>query len=640
MNSQNAYQQQGSTSTSRVGIEKRRAAPYGQACLHCFKTKSKCVKSNSSLDSCERCIRLKKQCSPADSLRKRSSQKPSNTNATIANLQAEIEELKRRVPPAGESATLATLPSFAKRPAEDYEDYKAKLEEHDDQMDSVASSTTSTEWDLSPDQEQKRLIIFQTRMLRFFAFMHLWDGLTVEQLQADKPFLFLAIMAVTSPSVREKRARADKLKRYLAQETLEKTETSLDLLLCLLTYIAFGYDNFVYKLKSPSRLTQLAISMAYDLRLHKAMPKESSLFPNETMRPNQQAFEISQQSLESKRAVLGCFLLSSQVSSHYGCMEPMRWTPQMQDYLSIIGRNANCPTDEMFAWQIRLQLLIQQANEQRDQRELDHYQEAASATSSKEPIIHKWYFESLQGKLKEMIASIPPHIKNSETLRLQLHFTSLSICESIYPVNQDNKPSYSVNNITTALDQRDIQYHSLQAIKAFYETFSTLSALDFTAFPILVWCQSLKNMMVLYRLSLNPTYRDEVRNTVDVLRESHRTAEKLEGAAIEMRESAPDDLFTILCQVARAFHKYAARKLGPSPHLQQPMGTENQGVDFIPPSSWAFSGSDSGVEFMSPPDLITRAMLEMYGLDPSPPAMPLEMPGGLDPSTGYYHPYV
>jgi hypothetical protein len=231
---------------------------------------------------------------------------------TIAKLQAKIEELKKRVPFAGGSASLAALPDLVKRPAEEYGDYKAKSEDNDEQLDSTATSITSNEWELSSDQERTRLKFFRDQMLKFFPFMHLPNGLTAEQLREDKPFLLQAIMTVTSPSTQEKRARATQLKRKLAQEAVEYTETSLDLLLCILTYVAWGYDNFIFKLKSPSRLTQLAISMAYDLRLHNSESKESNLFPNETLPHNQQAPELAQESLEGKRAVLGCFLLSSQ----------------------------------------------------------------------------------------------------------------------------------------------------------------------------------------------------------------------------------------------------------------------------------------------------------------------------------------
>ncbi|KAL4869772.1 hypothetical protein BDV12DRAFT_72234 [Aspergillus spectabilis] len=645
MSSQNTYQQGGSTSSSRVGIGKRRAAPYGQACLHCFKTKSKCVRQ-SSVESCERCIRLKKQCSPADSLRKRSSQKPSSTTATIANLQAEIEELKRRVPFAGNSASLDVLPDLVKRPTEDYGDYKAKSEEKDAQLDSTATSITSNEWDLSPDQERTRLEIFRDQMLKFFPFVHLPDGLTADQLHKDKPLLFQAIMTVTSPSTQEKRARATQLKRNLAQEAVEYTETSLDLLLCILTYVAWGYDNFIFKLKSPSRLTQLAISMAYDLRLHKPESKESNLFPNETLPHDQQAPELAQESLEGKRAVLGCFMLSSQVSSHYGRMEPMRWTPQMEDSLSAISRNPFCPTDEMFAWQIRLQLLIQQANEQRDQRELDRYpatansKATASATpsSSKDPLLHKWYFEALQTKLHELRASIPPHLTHHEILLSHIHFASLSICETIHPINTDSKTSQSFN-VTTAFDERDVHYHSLQAIKDFYENFNHFTSADYTGFSLSMWCQTLLNNMVLFRLSLNPAYRDAVRHTVDVLRESYCVAEKLEGAAVEMRESAPEDLFTVLYHISRAFHNYAARWLNPTPRSQQPLRAKGQDVSFTGPESWTYSASDSGVD-IGPADPYFIPMLDMFGLNASPPQMLGGIPGVLGDSTIYCPTYV
>ncbi|KAL4879384.1 hypothetical protein BJY04DRAFT_193832 [Aspergillus karnatakaensis] len=631
MSSQNTYQQGGSTSSSQVGIEKRRAAPYGQACLHCFKTKSKCVRQ-SSLDSCERCIRLKKLCSPADSLRKRSAQKPSNTTATIANLQAQIEDLKRRVPYASESASHAALPDLVKRSTGEYEFNKAKSEEKDDHLDSTPTSTTS-DWELSPAQEQQRLRTFRTKMLKFFPFMHLPEGLSAEQLQDDKGFLFRAIMTVTSPSTQEKRARAKELKRELALKSVIDTKTDLDLLLGILTYVAWGYDHFIFSLQSPSRFTQLAISMAYDLRLNTT---KSNLLPDDALDPNQQAPDQVLESIESKRAVLGCFMLSSQcvlssdlifghanpssnllrVAYHYGQMEPMRWTPQLEEHLSAISRSPYCPTDEMFAWQIRLQLLVQQAKEQRNQRELDHYLATNSATAgTKDPLLHKWYFETLQGKLKELIASIPPHLNNDVALLTQIHFTLLNICESIHPVNPDIKPPNPSLNITTALDQRDIQFHSLQAIRAFFEDANRFSAEDYTGFSIMTWAQRLLNVKVLGSLSLNPLYRDEVRRTVDIAHELHCGSEKLKQASRILGETKPEDVFSKLFFAVSRARELVILKLDSPPQFQQHMNTAEHDVSLMGGQSFGFSGSDSGVE-ISPPNLdffiMQQVGLEQY----------------------------
>jgi hypothetical protein len=96
----------------------------------------------------------------------------------------------------------------------------------------------------------------------------------------------------------------------------------------------------------------------------------------------------------------------------------MRWTPLLEEYLSTISRSRECPTDEIFSLQIRLQVLAQQVCEQRDQRDLDRCQVASNTASSgsTEPLLNRWYLEGLQRKLHEITASIPLHLKENGKL--------------------------------------------------------------------------------------------------------------------------------------------------------------------------------------------------------------------------------
>jgi hypothetical protein len=156
-------------------------------------------------------------------------------------------------------------------------------------------------------------------MLPFLAFTHLSPDATAEDIFASKPLFFQAIMAVTSPSIQERRARGSDLKRVIIQRTWEGIESSLDLLLCVLTYLGWGYDTFVNKAStsSPSRLTQIAMAVAHDLRVDTSGIQRSDLLSNEVLDPEHQTHDTgnpensAQQILENERAILGCFFLSS-----------------------------------------------------------------------------------------------------------------------------------------------------------------------------------------------------------------------------------------------------------------------------------------------------------------------------------------
>ncbi|KAL4986374.1 hypothetical protein BDW68DRAFT_178788 [Aspergillus falconensis] len=581
MSSQDSFQ---SGSTSRVG--KRRAAPYGQACLHCFKTKSKCVRQGTS-DSCERCLRLKKECSSADALRKRASQKPTDacSAAIIANLQAQNDDLNALLRKVVENtASPAALHKFIEAQQREGKE-KQKVYEETESPVSPQTSTTSNDWRLFPEQEQTRLSIFRSRMLPFLAFTYLPPDVTAQKLFSRKPLFFQAIMAVTSSSIQERRARGSELKRVMIQRTWEGIESSLDLLLCALTYLSWGYDTFVNKAStsSPSRLTQIAMAVAQDLRVDTSGAKCSDLLPNEVLDPEHQTPNTgnpensAQQILENERAILGCFFLSSMTASHYGRMEPMRWTPQLEEYLSTISRSKWCPTDEIFALQVRLQVLAQQVCEQRDQRELDHCQAAANSASSgsTDPLLKRWYLEALQRKLQEITASIPPHLKedgSTETLLSQLHYTSLSIYETIHPVNPGILHSSPSLSLSSTLDERDCHYHTLQSVRAFFDIFLRFTPVKWAGFPFHFWVQDIRCTSVLIRLSLSPSYRDEVRNTVDALSVIDLVSERLKDAAAEMGETSPEDLFRTLYRIGRMLRAFIGPKLEPPGVSEQQQG--------------------------------------------------------------------
>ena len=176
-----------------------------------------------------------------------------------------------------------------------------------------SSNTCPPSCEPSVDEAEACLATFRSRMLPYFAFIHIPNDLTAQKLQ-DRPFLFRAIIAVASPSTIQKVARGKELKRILAQTTLVENQSSIDLLLCLLTYVAWSYDQFLNRSGTLSRLMLLAMSLVYDLRLNKPLPSDVHMIGAFGMGfdcyndPGQSA---DQGLLERQRAVLGCFLLSS-----------------------------------------------------------------------------------------------------------------------------------------------------------------------------------------------------------------------------------------------------------------------------------------------------------------------------------------
>lgn len=167
----------------------------------------------------------------------------------------------------------------------------------------------------STEEAEAYFEIFRSHMLRYLGFIYIPPNTTASQLRREKPFLFRAILAVTTPTVQDKMVRGQELKRIIAQTALLENQSSIDLLLGLLTYIAWSYDSFLTRSGSLSRLIVLAISLVGDLRLNKPVPPDVHMIgpftPGFEGCYGDSNQETSQRYLERQRAVLGCFLLSS-----------------------------------------------------------------------------------------------------------------------------------------------------------------------------------------------------------------------------------------------------------------------------------------------------------------------------------------
>ncbi|KAI1098443.1 putative C6 transcription factor [Jackrogersella minutella] len=566
------------------------SAPYGQACLHCFKSKCRCV-SRPDGDGCQRCHRLNKQCCPSDSFRKRNTQKNQNSTARIAHLEGRLEGLvsllqsvakspdssdslrkvldenlaghgqpsaePQVITPISISSNAAKLPSAAAADS----DYTAVGSPLETSYSLEVDDSPNTDFDEPPDDEADAyLAIFRSQMLKHLSFVHIPLELTVQQLRQKRPFLLRAIIAVASSSAQQKMARGKELKRILAQKVIIENQSSLDLLLGVLTYVAWSWDTLLNKSGTLSRLIMLAISIVGNLRLDKPLPEDvhmiGPLTPGFADGHKCEVDDPEQCYLERQRAVLGCFILSSIVSSYYAQMDPMRWTPQMEEGLRAIASNKECPTDEAFAVQIRLQLLAQRTLFIREQQGENHPHVATA------PLPTFVYLNSLHGQLNELRESISSELEQEKTLVAQVHYIELCINEATHTANSSapllTTPSIGDNDYTSGYERLECLWRSVNAIKSWFDIFFTLSPSAFRGLSFPFWAQLARCTVILYRLSTleDPAWdRKAVRDVVDLSLVLDQIAKNMEQASREAGEQSNDD---VLMQVSRLLGRFRA----------------------------------------------------------------------------------
>ncbi|KAM0420403.1 hypothetical protein ACHAPT_011823 [Fusarium lateritium] len=294
------------------------------------------------------CHRLNKQCLPSDSVRTRHSQQNKDSGARIAQLEGKLdtvvsilqslagstdssEALRKLLDQQGvaskEQLPLPTVPATQNSSSSS----ASPSTDSDSILASTASSLPLALPSCSPhavptnvytgppqpsiDDAKSYLADFQANMLPNVPFIYLSPDATAEQLRLERPFFFRAIVAVSATSIQHKVERGRELKKILAHETLVDNRSSLDLLQGLLTYVAWGSDQFLTKTETMSRLVMMAMSMVYDLGLNRPPPPDEHMigpfvpeFQCPIRMPTQ---ETGLRLLELQRATLACFLLSS-----------------------------------------------------------------------------------------------------------------------------------------------------------------------------------------------------------------------------------------------------------------------------------------------------------------------------------------
>lgn len=175
----------------------------------------------------------------------------------------------------------------------------------------ISNSPCFSGFQPSPSEAEEYFQLFRTQSLPYLPFIHIPQCTSAQEFQQERPFLFKVIMAIASPSTSQKLALGTEIRDALARRIIVENEDSVDVLLGLLAFVTWGHDQFMDPLNL-SRFTQLAMSLVFDLRLNKPLPIDLYMIsaintgasdPSPRLQPTR--------SLDERRAVLACFLLSS-----------------------------------------------------------------------------------------------------------------------------------------------------------------------------------------------------------------------------------------------------------------------------------------------------------------------------------------
>ena len=493
-------------------------------------------------------MRLKKQCLPGKNIRGRNAER-NNPISRISRGERKLDGLVSRLE---QSHVLQPVTASLSPPPSN--------EESPFSIGEIPSSepyiTTSTDSSIELTLEEA-LFEFRETMLKYFPFVHVPDD--TSWLKSHRPFLLKCILAVSSQHTKAKITLGEEIKNTVVRRMyLEKDASlvNLDLLLGLLTFIAWGHDNLIHKTAaSVSRFTQLTTSIAFELRLNRSPTQESNMLPMENLLPS---LRNPERTLEERRTVLGCWMLSSVVSSYFTQNNPMQWTPYMDECLNIVSENPESAHDETLVHQIILQRVVS------DLEELKQAEKMSPA----------FYIANLRHRVQDITSRIPSRLmQDSKLIQLSpLYVTSRPmsvltpgleiLLSSIYYTEMS--VSALVLSENYGAPSLDHLHGCLRLAQSGIENFFEVPIHESTRVSFPFFAQLARTILVLFRLS---TLKNEswdttlVRSTIDVLQVLDRLLKNIDKAKVLVGPQGDDGFLDRASVIFKSVQSWCSSKL-------------------------------------------------------------------------------
>ncbi|KAJ5692059.1 hypothetical protein N7462_001482 [Penicillium macrosclerotiorum] len=550
-------------------------APYGRSCANCAQSKRKCIVRGAG-EPCERirCHKTNRDCMPAKTVRRRNSKRPVASKAN--RLEAKIDSLVSLMQAGTSPADLPLANIVDHSVSVDVGQENTPVRNSDDDsvlnclgknQNNTPATTPAASDSAAPSnlgepsllEAEEYLTHFQTSKLQYFPFLYIPFTTSAESLRRRRPFLWHCIMAISSKSSAQQQSWGNRVRQTIAQEMVVRSEKSLDLLLGLLAFV--GWANYqVHSKPFLAVFTQLAVSLVFDLGLNKPLPDEASM-----------AFGPKQcRTMEERRAVLGCFLVTSVISSFLHKIDALRWTPHLDECLELLDKQKECLNDDILVQQVRLQLVVETVTQ--DSLHSRHFRwiERAETPSN--------FFSEL-AHIKTIIFNTSP--KN--VTFLHLYSVELEVALS----------GISLRSNDLTISERENLYLALTSINSWFDVFLTIPPSGYVGFSFSTFSQLVRCLTTLYRLAtLDVPMWDKMHvrktaNPLSILNQIVTNLEQVPGiAGMDNRDNADGDVFSRSAQIFRSLRPEWEARVGVDDVIPATMPSSQDAGEIPSPGSF------------------------------------------------------
>ena len=297
------------------------------------------------LTSPRRCHRLNKDCSPAATVRKKSSRKGASRTAQLEEKLDDLVTLLRSstarsglaaaslLEAAGgggdaDAAGTRTAEALLRLGQASHQHHAGGGDSPSDTDGLIPTPATTTtphvqhtpdsvdqhpNDDVSPFEAEECLEHFRVQKCKYFPFIFLPATVTAAELRRERPYLFLAILAASVKSASRQAAIGARLRRLYADKLIVEHERSLDLMLSLICFLGWGHFHL-----GPhpflSMYSHMLVALAHDLSLERPPPIEGDSHPMACVKSH--GFTVKLQvspirSMEERRAIVSAYFITS-----------------------------------------------------------------------------------------------------------------------------------------------------------------------------------------------------------------------------------------------------------------------------------------------------------------------------------------
>ncbi|KAL1649921.1 hypothetical protein SLS58_001297 [Diplodia intermedia] len=334
-------------------------------------------------------------------------------------------------------------------------------------------------------------------MSKYFPFVIIPPDATVQTLRDTKPFLLKSIIVVASiQDLAKQRALGHALMAELTTQLLIQGRRSVDLLQGILVWLAWYHVHF-FTNPQTTNLLQLAVGLVIDLGLKRGARAYGSerLERGVTRSAHGELANSELHTSDERRALLGCFYLSTIVAQWAKRYDSLRYSAQLAGVCRHLEEAQEYPTDQYLVYLVRLQGIVQRIERKVP---IDDF-----TTDTMIPIA--MFVKALRGELDDFRRSLPADLANqceSDTLAtsatMWLHYYSAEIY--LYEISLSSLPGTPQYGDYT-YRRLEMLNGCMHAAKAFIDVYYQIPPASLINVPFMHFAQLTSTIIALSKLT-------------------------------------------------------------------------------------------------------------------------------------------